>query len=130
GKSYADVPRLSLTNKGQYIFATRCAACHSIGQGDKIGPDLLGVTKVRERAWLARLIATPDKLLAENDPVATALFAKYNQVNMPNLRLGDADVDALLRYLETQSAAPEDSTSPQLQAMKTRTRVAPATRRR
>ena len=46
----------SIIDMGQYLFATRCAACHTIGNGDKIGPDLLGVTNVRDRAWLARMI--------------------------------------------------------------------------
>lgn len=129
-KSYADAPRLSLTNRGQYIFATQCAACHSIGQGDRIGPDLLGVTKIRDRAWLVRLIAEPEKLLADDDPIATALYEQYNQVNMPNLRLADADVHAVVQYLEIRSTEGQDAASPETQAMKTRAAVAPATHKR
>jgi protein SCO1/2 len=106
-KSYADAPALDLSDKGRYIFATHCAACHTIGHGDKIGPDLLGVTNFRDRAWLARFIATPDKMLAEKDPLATALFDKYKQVIMPNLRLGNMDLNELLKYLEGQSATHE-----------------------
>ncbi len=105
GKSYADVPRLAITSRGQYIFATQCAACHSIGRGDQIGPDLLGVTSVRNREWLKRFIETPEKLVAEKDPIAAALFAKYNGVNMPNLRLGDAEANAVIDYLETADAS-------------------------
>jgi protein SCO1 len=103
---------LVLPDEGQYIFATHCSACHSIGHGDKIGPDLLDVTHVRDRDWLARFIATPDKVLNERDPIATALFDKYQQVNMPNLRLGTADVAALISFLEAQTkahAVPEES---------------------
>ena len=44
-------------------------------------------------------------MLAEKDPVALALFAKYKQVNMPNLRLSSGEIDAILNYLKTQSAA-------------------------
>ena len=99
GTSFAEVPTLSLDNKGQYLFATHCAACHSIGHGDRIGPDLQGVTDVRDAAWVRRFIATPDKVLAEKDPLATALFAKYDQVIMPNLRLADADVNSLFEFL-------------------------------
>ena len=32
-----------------------------------LGPDLLGVTRKRDPAWLARWIAEPDKVLAEGD---------------------------------------------------------------
>jgi protein SCO1/2 len=103
-KSYADAPALDLSDKGRYIFATHCAACHTIGHGDKIGPDLLGVTNLRDRDWLARFISTPDKMLAEKDPLATALFEKYKQVIMPNLRLGNGDLRELLKFLEGQTA--------------------------
>jgi protein SCO1/2 len=102
--TYDQAPRIDISDKGRYIFATHCAACHTIGHGDKIGPDLLGVTSVREHAWLARFISTPDKLLAEKDPIATALFKKYNEVNMPNLRLADVDLNELIGFLERQTA--------------------------
>src|SRR5260370_8806439 len=54
GKSYSEVPQLSLNDKGKYIFATQCAACHSIGHADQIGPDLLVVTSVRFASGLTR----------------------------------------------------------------------------
>jgi protein SCO1/2 len=72
------------------------------------------VTTVREQAWLSRFIAEPDKMLAEKDPVAIALFAKYKQVNMPNLRLSSVEIDAVLNYLKTQSAAPPRTEGVQL----------------
>jgi len=90
---------------GTYLYETKCAACHSFGEGDGIGPDLAGVTRARDRAWLQAFIKAPDRMLAQNDPIATALFARYKQVVMPNLRLGDGDVAALMKYIDTQSAA-------------------------
>lgn len=92
-------------DKGQYLFATRCAACHTIGSGDKVGPDLLGVTSVRDLNWLRRTITEPDKLLAEKDPIATALFKKYNEVQMPKLGLPEADVNSLLDFLRRETAS-------------------------
>ncbi len=103
--SYKNAPKEIKSSKGQYLFRTRCAACHTIGKGDAIGPDLLGVTRKRDQAWLARWIATPDQMLAEGDPVALQLLAQYNNIPMPNLRLSEIDVNALIVYLETQSNA-------------------------
>lgn len=91
-------------DKGQYLFSTRCAACHTIGNGDKIGPDLLGVTNVRERAWLMKIISDPIKLLDEKDPLATALFKKYNEIRMPKMGLAEEDVNVLIEFMKTQSA--------------------------
>jgi hypothetical protein len=44
-------------------------------------------------------------VLNEKDPIATALYEKYKQVNMPNLRLGTEDVAVLLSFLEAQTKA-------------------------
>jgi protein SCO1/2 len=92
-------------DKGQYLFATRCAACHTIGNGDKVGPDLLGVTNVRDQAWLTRIITEPDKLIEEKDPIATSLFKKYNEIRMPKMGLADADVKMLIEFMKVQSVS-------------------------
>jgi protein SCO1 len=102
-KSYAEAPSL-VVGQGEYLFASRCAACHTLGGGDYIGPDLHGVTAVRDRAWLSRFIKTPDRMLAEKDATALTLMAKYKQVPMPNLLLGDGDVAALMAYLDAKSS--------------------------
>jgi protein SCO1/2 len=51
-----------------------------------------------------RYLAHPDRVLAEGDPIAKELFSRYKQVPMPNLRLGDDDVAALIAYLDAQCA--------------------------
>ena len=66
------------------------------------------MTNRRDRAWLARYLAEPDRMRAEGDPIATALFAKYNNVPMPNLRLSGIEVAGLLSYLETRAAAGQE----------------------
>jgi protein SCO1/2 len=102
-KSYADVPKMTL-DRGEYTFKNHCAACHTIGKGDHIGPDLAGITTVRERAWLQKFIYAPDKMLAAGDPIAKQLYAKYKNLPMPNLALSGEDVGVLVDYLGRQSA--------------------------
>jgi len=103
-RSYAEARPLML-DTGAYFFQSQCSACHTLGQGDKVGPDLLGVTARRERAWLVRYLARPDTLLSEGDPIAAELFEKYKNVRMPNLRLAPGEIDAVLSYLETRGGA-------------------------
>jgi protein SCO1/2 len=105
---YADA-RPSDVGRAQFTFESRCASCHTIGKGDRIGPDLAHVTHRRDAVWLARYLKEPDKVLASGDPIAVGLFNKYNAVRMPNLRLGDEDVDVLLRYIAQQSAVASSS---------------------
>ncbi|HKG59683.1 MAG TPA: SCO family protein [Pyrinomonadaceae bacterium] len=102
-------------DKGKYLFATRCAACHTIGNGDKVGPDLLGVTSVRERAWLSRMIMEPDKLIDEKDPIATSLFKKYREIRMPRLGLPEADVNTLIEFMKTETATVANREKPRTQ---------------
>jgi protein SCO1 len=102
GRSYAEARTVD-ADKGAYLFKTRCAACHTIGHGDGVGPDLIGVSSIRSRTWLTQFIEMPDKMVTERDPIGTTLYDKYKQVQMPNLRLGDTDVAALIAYLDTQT---------------------------
>ena len=101
-RSFADVPMMTF-DQGEYTFRNHCVACHSIGGGDAIGPDLKGVVDNRDRAWLKRFIATPDKVMAAGDPIAQGLLEKYKQVRMPNLSLGEQDAAILIDYIDRQS---------------------------
>ena len=105
--SYAQRPPLPeyVKDKGAYLFQSRCAACHTIGEGDSLGPDLRDVTIHRDKAWLARFIADPSDLLAKKDATATALYKRYDELLMPNLRLSPMDLEALMGYLAARDAA-------------------------
>ena len=101
--TYAAASTLKMKSPGQYLFAARCAACHTIGHGVRIGPDLLGVTNVRDHDWLARFIQRPDEVLAAKDPLAMYLFKKYKGVQMPNTRLGPEDVQKIIAFLDLET---------------------------
>jgi len=104
GADYAAARPLDIS-RAQAVFQSRCAACHTIGRGDRVGPDLQGVTLRRERAWLTRFIAESDRMRTEGDPLALDLYQRYNRVPMPNLGLGEEDVAALLDYLRERTQA-------------------------
>jgi mono/diheme cytochrome c family protein len=87
-------------DSGEQIFQSRCTACHTIGKGKLVGPDLAGVTSRREESWLVRQIKEPDSLVAENDPVAMQLLQEANGVPMVALGLSDAEVAAVIAYLK------------------------------
>ncbi len=102
-RSYAEAVRIETQSHGETLFRTRCAMCHSVGGGDAMGPDLLGVADKRERRWLISWLKAPDRMLAEKDPIALALYAQYRELAMPNLKLNDVDAEALIDYLRAQS---------------------------
>jgi protein SCO1/2 len=104
GQSYADAPAIKYDDHGKYVFFTQCAACHTIGGGESIGPDLKGLTKIRDPEWLKKIIQVPETLLDQGDPLANALLKKYKDVRMPNLHFDAATTDLLIGYMEKQSA--------------------------
>ena len=110
GLEYANAPRVRTVSLGENLFRTRCGACHTVGEEGSaalakqaLAPDLLHVTRRREQAWLSRWLKEPDKMLAERDPQALALQARYRDLVMPNLSLGPEDTQALMGYLEEES---------------------------
>ncbi|MEN8120456.1 MAG: c-type cytochrome [Bacteroidota bacterium] len=78
-----------------------CNACHSIGGGKKIGPDLKGVTERRDEAWIIKFIQSSQTMINEGDVEAVKLFEEYNKIPMPDNALTDDEVKALLNYIET-----------------------------
>src|SRR5215510_14526284 len=76
---------------GQALFKKLCAPCHTIGVGDRAGPDLRGVTSRREHDWLVRFIIDPFKMRREKDPIALALVEKYPGAVMPRLGITKND---------------------------------------
>ncbi|MEQ1489591.1 MAG: SCO family protein [Terricaulis sp.] len=107
-ESYASAGQVADTSQGAYLFRTRCRSCHTLGEGDRLGPDLAHVTTARPQAWLQRWLREPDRMIAERDPTATALMARYRGVPMPNLGLNEEEATAILEYLarsDTEAAA-------------------------
>ena len=95
--------RLVDDQPGQALFVKACSSCHTIGKGDRVGPDLNGVTGRRGHEWLKDFISRPDKVIARGDPVALALVQKYRGVRMPNLGLSDQDAIDVMAYLDAQT---------------------------
>ena len=89
---------------GQILFKKICAPCHTVGVGDRIGPDLLDVTVRRNRQWLEQMIMNPARLRAENDQTLADLDAKFKGVRMPNLGMSATDTADLISYLAKKSA--------------------------
>lgn len=94
---------------GQALFESKCIACHTIGGGPLIGPDLQGVAQRRDLDWIKQFITAPDKVIASGDPIATQLLQENNNIQMPNLGLSSTEVDSLVAYLENPNQASQTS---------------------
>ena len=99
--------------RGKLSFESKCLACHSVGGGDKLGPDVYGVTRRREDAWLVRWMKNPEKML-QSDPIAKEMLARY-KVPMPNQNLSDGEVREYVAYFKwaDTNLRPQGTTQPQ-----------------
>ncbi len=89
--------------RGEKLFETYCAACHSIGAGVVVGPDLKGVTERRSQAWLKSFIRNPGRMLREKDPTTVDLVAKFNDYVMPALGLSERNASDVISYLRSKT---------------------------
>jgi protein SCO1 len=103
GPSYAELKPVKI-DPGKYLFQSRCEGCHTLGDGERVGPDLMGLTGRRGRAWIARYVADPERMRASGDPVALDLVQRF-KIRMPGQNLNKEDMAALLKYLEGQTSA-------------------------
>ena len=81
---------------GAQIFKANCTACHTIGGGRLVGPDLEGVTKKRKADWLKLWINSSSELIASGDADAIAIFEEYNKSAMTDFYFEDEEMEVAI----------------------------------
>ncbi len=99
--------KVSAQDTGETSFKQTCAACHTIGKGRLVGPDLANIQQRRPQDWIANFIKSSQSVIKSGDKYADSLFLAYNQLVMPDHpSMSDEQVKNLISYIETKSAAP------------------------
>lgn len=90
---------LSIVAWGKELFENKgCADCHTIGGGVEVGPDLKGITRIRDPQWMRRMIRDPEKM-EKTDPLAKKLYQEFDELGMPTEPLTEEEVEAILKYI-------------------------------
>lgn len=87
------------------LFVGKCASCHTVGKGPRVGPDLANVHQRRERAWIERFVGAPSTML-DSDGEARKLVAEFKGVRMPDLGLTAEQVTSLVDLVVRCSSEP------------------------
>ena len=86
--------------EGKELFQTKgCTACHTIGHGKLVGPDLKGVTTIRTRTWLTDWLGHTQEMQI-SDPTGKKLLKEY-AVPMPQENLTGEQIQSLINYFAT-----------------------------
>ncbi len=94
----------ALAMQGEALLSARgCTACHTMGGGRLVGPDLAGVTERRSAEFIVAMIVNPDSMLA-NDATAKELLGQYF-TPMSNQGVTVEDARALLEFFRQKDAA-------------------------
>ncbi len=86
------------------LFLAKCASCHTVGKGDRVGPDLRAAIDRRGRPWVERFVGAPSAML-DSDPQARDLRKKFNDVRMPDLGLTPDQITRLVDLIDHCSTA-------------------------
>ncbi len=100
------ISQLSGQTNGESTFKQVCSACHSIGKGRLVGPDLVNIDQRKSEDWVIRFVKSSQSVIKSGDSYADSLFKAYNQVIMPDQpSLSDIQIKEILTYISTESAA-------------------------
>jgi len=94
---------------GEQVFNTTCFACHTIGGGRLIGPDLAGVHEKRSQEWLENFVKSSQSVIKAGDPEAVAIFEEYSGMMMPDAAASDEQIRQVLSYISAQSLLAQGS---------------------
>lgn len=96
-------------DSGEQVFNTTCFACHTIGGGRLIGPDLAGVHEKRSQEWLEKFVKSSQSMIDAGDAEAVALFEEYSSMLMPDTVASEEQITQVLAYIKSQSLADASS---------------------
>ena len=94
---------------GEALFKQTCSACHSIGKGKLVGPDLKGVNQKRSEEWIVNFVKSAADFGAK-DADAKAIIAEYGYP-MPNQALQDDQIKSIVAYIAENSPQAEAETA-------------------
>lgn len=86
---------------GKEVFKQNCSACHSIGKGKLVGPDLEGIHTKRTEEWILSFVKNA-QAFGEKDADAKTLITEYGYP-MPNQNVNDAEIKAIISYIAESS---------------------------
>ena len=95
--------------EGKAIFISRCGSCHNVNKM-VVGPALGGIDERRNMDWIVKFVQSSQSLIKTGDKDAAAVFAKFNNIPMPDHKDLTADeIKSVIKYIKSQSSTAASS---------------------
>ena len=97
---------------GEAIFKESCTACHTIGKGKLVGPDLANVQDRHSVEWIENFVKSSQTVIKSGDKYADSLFKAFDNMPMPDHQnLSDDQIKEIIAYISKESSAPATATA-------------------
>ena len=91
---------IALAQDTAAFYKRKCGACHTIGGGRLLGPDLKDVENRKDRKWLKQFLLDPKATLDQGDPYAKQILSEARGMVMPKVSgVDESTADALLDFI-------------------------------
>ncbi len=95
------------------FYKTYCQACHTIGGGKLVGPDLKNVHDRADRTWLVNWILDPQAILDSGDKYALKILSESNNIPMAKSPgINEELANGILDYIKIQGETISESQIP------------------
>lgn len=102
----------AIIKKGEALFAENvCNTCHKV-ETKLVGPALAGVYDRRSLDWIYSWVKNSQKMIADGDPQAVALYNENNKLMMQSYDLENDDILAILAYVRNVEENPPVAATP------------------
>lgn len=87
-------------NEGGDLFKINCAACHTIGGGRLVGPDLKNISQQRDAEYLLRFITSSQSFVKSGNADAIKIYNEYGKILMPDAQISESQITEVLNYIK------------------------------
>lgn len=97
---------------GKEIFMQTCGACHTVGRGRLVGPDLMNINQKKPEDWIVNFIKSSQTVIKSGDKYADSLYIAFNKTLMPDHpNLTDGQIKDMIAYIGSKSTASSATSS-------------------
>jgi len=87
--------------EGESLFIDNCMICHTIGQGNLIGPDLKYIDEKRSFEYFMSFVKNSQIVIKSGDSTAVSIYNDFNEIIMPENNLDEKELLEIWQFIQS-----------------------------